>query len=164
VSSAPPPKSLGDLILEIARVLYLYVRGQIIIAAIVTALYLVGFAILQVPLWFPIALACGALNLIPRIGSLIALLLVVFAAWIGGGDMTRLIEVLAVWVVVQTLEGFVITPRLLGRPLGLRPLAVFAAILVGSLLFGPIGFFLAVPAVAVVNVIWKFVRRPSEQT
>lgn len=156
-----PGRNAGDLFREIFRVLVIYVRGQFLIAAIVTALYLIGFAIAGVPWWFLMALVCGALNVIPRIGSIIALALVLLVALIGGADMLHLTEVLAVWVLVQGLEGFVISPRLLGRPLGLGPFTAFLAVLMGSLLFGPIGFFLAVPVLAVAGVIWRFMRTDS---
>jgi predicted PurR-regulated permease PerM len=46
----------------------------------------------------------------------------------------------------------------MGRPLGLRPLLVFVALLAGSFLFGPIGFLLAVPILAVGNVFWRYFR------
>jgi predicted PurR-regulated permease PerM len=65
-------------------------------------------------------------------------------------------------VIIQGIEGFYLTPKLLGRPLGLRPLLVFVALLVGSFFFGPIGFLLAVPALAVAGVFWRYFRERSE--
>jgi predicted PurR-regulated permease PerM len=56
---------------------------------------------------------------------------------------------------------FVLVPRLIGRPLGLRELPVLAALLVGSLVFGPIGLLLAVPVLAVGMVFWRHWRRGS---
>lgn len=146
---------------ESLRVLGLYIRGQVLIALIVTALYAVGFEIAGVPWWLAVAILCGFLNLIPKIGSIIAVLLVLWIAWANDAASGQLITVGVVWVVVQALEGFILTPRILGRPLGLRPFAVFAAILIGSLAFGPIGFFVAVPALAVANVFWRYFRKRS---
>jgi predicted PurR-regulated permease PerM len=62
------------------------------------------------------------------------------------------------WLVVQAVEGFVLQPVLLSKPLGLRALPVFLALLAGSLFFGPIGFVLAVPVLAVTNVFWRYFR------
>jgi predicted PurR-regulated permease PerM len=59
-------------------------------------------------------------------------------------------------VLIQGLEGFVIAPQLLSKPLGLRPWPVFLALLAGSFFFGPIGFFLAVPILAVGAVFWRY--------
>lgn len=162
---ATPPRSAFDLIREIGRVLAVYIGGQILIAAIVTVLYMIGFALVRVPLWFLVALICGALNLIPRIGSIFALGVAVLAVLLGRPGALHAVETLAVWVAVQSLEGFVITPRILGRPLGLRPLVVFIALLLGSFFFGPLGLFLAVPVLAVAKLVWKFVfERDSIET
>jgi predicted PurR-regulated permease PerM len=156
--SAPPPPPIANPWRESARVLGRYVRGQILIAAAVTGLYLVGFLLIRLPYWFPVALVCGVLNLVPRLGSLLALGLVLLVGWLGSPDWWRWIMALAVWVIVQGLEGFVLTPHFLGRPLGLRPMVTFLAVLLGSLLFGPLGFFLAVPALAVGQVFWRYWR------
>jgi predicted PurR-regulated permease PerM len=143
---------------ESVRVLGLYVKGQIVIVSIVTVLYAIGFGLAHVPLWFFFALIAGACNVIPRIGSLIGLGIVALAAYLPHLDLKRLLIVFAVWVVVQGIEGFYLTPKILGKPLGLRPLAVFFALLAGSFLFGPIGFLLAVPVLAIANVFWRYYR------
>ncbi len=148
---------------ESVRVLGLYIRGQVVIVCIVTLLYAIGFGFAHLPLWYFFAVIAGACNVIPRIGSLIGLGIVALAAYLPHLDWQRLLIVFAIWVVVQGIEGFYLTPRILGRPLGLRPLAVFFALLAGSFLFGPIGFLLAIPLLAVANVFWRYYRgrRPS---
>jgi len=156
-------ESAGNPIRESVRVLGLYIKGQILITGIVTVLYAVGFAIAKVPFWPIVAIFGGLCNVIPKFGSLIALGLAIFAGWIGGSDLSHMLMVLAAWVVVQGLEGFVLTPRILGTPLGLRPLAVFLALILGSLLFGPIGLLVAVPLLAVGNVFWRYYRGKSER-
>jgi predicted PurR-regulated permease PerM len=155
------PESVGNPIRESVRVLGLYIKGQILITGIVTVLYAVGFAIAKVPFWPIVAIFGGLCHVIPKFGSLIALGLAIFASWIGGSDLSHMLMALAAWVVVQGIEGFVLTPRILGGPLGLRPLYVFLALLFGSLLFGPIGLLVAVPALAVGNVFWRYYRGKS---
>jgi predicted PurR-regulated permease PerM len=73
-------------------------------------------------------------------------------------DWTDLAIAFGAWLVVQALEGFVLQPVLLSRPLGLRALPVFLALLAGSFFFGPVGFLLAVPVLAVANVFWRHFR------
>jgi predicted PurR-regulated permease PerM len=148
---------------ESVRVLGVYVKGQIIIVCVVTALYAIGFAFAHMPAWYLVAVLAGACNIIPRIGSLMGLAIAAIAAYLPGLDLKRLLIVFGIWVVVQGIEGFYLTPKILGRPLGLRPMLVFFALLAGSFLFGPIGFLLAVPALAVANVFWRYYReRPKE--
>lgn len=150
------PRPAANPFRESGRVLGIYLRGQILIALIVTGLYAVGWDIAKVPWWFAVAILCGVLNLVPKVGSLIALALTLWGTWANDGQSWQLITVFAVWVLVQGIEGFVLTPRILGKPLGLRPFWVFIAILVGSFVFGPLGFVLAVPALAVAAVFWRY--------
>lgn len=148
---------------ESARVLGLYIKGQIIVVSVVTALYALGFAVAHVPVWYLVAVLAGACNVIPRIGSLMGLAIAALFAYLPGLDFKRLVIVFAIWVVVQAFEGFYLTPKVLGRPLGLRPLLVFFALLAGSFFFGPIGFLLAVPALAVGNVFWRYFRQRAKE-
>jgi len=88
--------------------------------------------------------------------------LAAIVSYFGDLSLTNCLIVFATWVVIQGVEGFYLTPKLLGRPLGLRPLLVFAALLVGSFFFGPIGFLLAVPVLAVALVFWRYFRERDE--
>ena len=146
---------------ESFRVLGIYLRAQILIAVIVTVLYAIGFGIARAPLWPVIALAGGVSSLIPRFGSLVPLALVALALLLAQGDLTHYLIAFATWIIVQAIEGFVLQPLLLSKPLGLKALPVFLALLVGSIFFGPIGFLLAVPVLAVANVFWRYFRDRS---
>ncbi len=138
-----------------------YLRAQVLIAIILAILYSIGFAIARVPLWPLIAIIGGFANFIPRVGSLVPLILVAISIGWVDWNLTHFLIAFTAWVVIQALEGFVITPRLLSRPLGLRPLPVFIALLAGSFLFGPIGLFLAVPVLAVAAVFYRYFRKHS---
>lgn len=149
----------GNPFRESARVLGIYFRGQLVIALIVTGLYAAGWEIARMPWWPAMALLCGALHLVPKIGWLIALFAALLVTWASQPASWQLITVLGVWIVVQALDAFVLTPRILGRPLGLRAWMVFVAVLIGGFAFGPIGLVLAVPALAVAAVFWRHFRR-----
>ena len=64
-----------------------------------------------------------------------------------------MLGVVAVFSVVQALEGMIITPRVVGDQVGLHPVAIMFAVLIGAELFGLLGIFLAVPVAAVLNVL-----------
>ena len=149
------------LLREIGGTLYHYARGQIIISAVMAALYAVGFALLGVPLWFLVALVCGFLNLVPWFGTLIAMLIGVAAAILGGLDFWRVMGVVWVFAGVSAIESFVLTPRIHGRRFQIRPLYIFLVVLVGGSLFGFLGMLLAVPALAVAVVVQRYYRKPS---
>jgi predicted PurR-regulated permease PerM len=143
------------------RVLGLYIRAASLIFVIQVVLYCVGFAIAQVPFWGLLALLCALCGLIPRIGSVIGIGFVLLISIIAGTDVLHLGMAGAVWVLVQAIEGFWLTPRLIGKPLGLRPMAVFIALIVGSFAFGPFGLLIAVPVLAIAMVWVRYFKERS---
>ena len=155
------PTPINNPIRESVRVLGIYVRGQFMMVGILSVLYAIGFALAHVPLWPVIAVLCAFCYLIPHIGSLIALGIVALTSLLFDSSVSHLVGVFAAWVIIQGLEGFWLTPRILGKPLGLRPLVVFFALLIASFVFGPIGFLLTVPVLAVANVFWRYFRERS---
>jgi predicted PurR-regulated permease PerM len=147
-----------ELLRQILQALGAYAGGQFRISLILTVLYAIGFAILRVPGWPFLAVVSGFLNLIPILGGVVAMLLAAGSVWMGGGTLYRVLAVLGVCVAVQAVEGFYVTPKILGRKLALSPLLVFGGLMVGGALFGFLGILLAVPALAVGLVIWKFLQ------
>jgi predicted PurR-regulated permease PerM len=75
--------------------------------------------------------------------------------------MIAILGALITYVVAQGLEGFYLTPKIMGRRLGLSPWIVFLAILVGGLVFGPLGVLFAAPVAAVVAVLWRRRQRAN---
>jgi predicted PurR-regulated permease PerM len=153
-----PRRRIDNPFRESIRVLGIYAKAQIIIVIVDTVLYAIGFAIAHMPFWYVVAVLAGACTIIPRIGSLMGLAIAGIVGFFGDLTLMQLLIVFADWVIVQGIEGFYLTPKLMGRPLGLRPLFVFIALLAASFLFGPIGFLLAVPILAVGNVFWRYFR------
>lgn len=150
------PRRVDDPFRESLRVIGVYIRAQIVIAMILTVLYAVVFLIARVPFWPLIAFAGGVSSFIPRVGSLVPLALAAIASLLGHRTLAQILIALGGWVLIQIAEGFYITPKILSKPLGLKPLPVFIAILAAGFLFGPIGILLAVPVLAVMLVFWRY--------
>ena len=155
----PPFQQLFD---ESGRILQSYVRGQLLIGAIMAVCYAVGFFFLGVPAWAGIAMIAGLLNAIPYVGTILGIVLAGGFTAAGGGGIWDIAAVLGVFVAVQSLEGYVLTPRILGGRLNLHPMAVFLGLLIGGKLFGLLGVVLAIPAIAIGKVFLKFVRELYE--
>lgn len=147
---------IGQPIRDSFRVLGRYVRAQILIGLILTGLYGIAFWIAQVPWWLLIAVIGGAASVIPTIGSLVPIGLAALAIVLSGGSMEQLLIAFIAWILISAIEGFILTPKMLSRQLGLRSLSVFGALLAGSLLFGPIGFLLAAPTLAIGAIFWRY--------
>ncbi len=149
---------------ESGRILESYVRSQILIGLIMAACYAVGFWFLEVPAWIGIALLAGLLNAIPYVGTLIGVVLACGFTIAHGGGVWNVTAVLGVFLAVQSLEGYVLTPRILGGRLNLHPMAVFLGLLIGGKLFGLLGFVLAIPSIAISKVFLKFLRELYEDS
>lgn len=143
---------------EVGRILQSYVLGQLMIALVMAVLYAIGFALLKVPAWAGIAALSGFLNVIPYVGTGAGMVLATGLTFAHGGGIWRIVGILFVFLVVQSVEGYYLTPRILGGRLSLHPMAVFLGLLIGGKLFGFLGVLLAVPVIAVVQVFLKFLR------
>lgn len=143
---------------ESGRILESYVRGQLLIGLIMAVCYAVGFWFLGVPAWAGIAMIAGLLNAIPYVGTILGILLAGGFTLAGGGGFGDIAAVLGVFIAVQTLEGYFLTPKILGGRLNLHPMAVFLGLLIGGKLFGILGVILAIPAIAIGKVFFKFLR------
>jgi predicted PurR-regulated permease PerM len=129
-----------------------FLRGQLLVASALGLLYAIGFAVIGIDLAIGVGLVAGALAFVPYLGSAVALASAALLCVLQYGIDWHLGAVVAWYVVCQNLEGFVLTPRIVGQSVGLHPAAVIVALLIGGDLFGFLGLLIAVPAAAVVKV------------
>ena len=148
---------------EVDFALSQFIRGQLTVMAIMALLYGAAYALLGVRLALVIGLAAGILNFIPYLGSAFALLAGLSMSLLGGWHPSQLLGVVAAYAAVQTFESFVITPRIVGKTVGLNEVWVILALFVGGVLFGFMGILLALPSAAVAKIfITRGVRRYRE--
>lgn len=161
----PRYRSLGsDLFNQINTVLSSYVRSQLIIALGMGALYSVGFLVLRVPMAITIGMLSGLLNFVPYLGTLTGIVLAVAFAALDGAGFSRLLGVLSVFAIVQSIEGYYLTPKLLGSRLNMHPLLVLVGLMIGGNLFGLLGIILAVPVIAIGKVVIGFLERIYQES
>jgi predicted PurR-regulated permease PerM len=132
-----------------------FVRSQVIICSVLFVLYAVGLGLVGVDLWLLLAAVAGFGNMVPYLGTALGIFLSVIMALVTFGDLAHVGLVLAVFGVVQFLEGMVITPRIMGGSIGLSPLIIILSLFAGGQLFGLLGIFLAIPAAAALRVLGR---------
>jgi predicted PurR-regulated permease PerM len=130
-----------------------WIRGQLIVAGILGVLYAIGLSAFGIRLGWAIGLVAGILNVVPYLGVFAGLLMSIAMALMGDAVTFQLAGVAVVFVVVQLLEGNLITPRLVGEAVGMSPLLVMVVLLVGGSLFGFFGLVFAIPFVAAATVV-----------
>jgi predicted PurR-regulated permease PerM len=138
-----------------------WVKAQAQNAVIVTGLYIVGFAIAGVPWWLLIGFLSGLVNLIPHLGPLFALAIPLPFIWIATYDWLRLAYVGGVWLAIQIIDGFFLSPRAAGRA-GVNPFLAILLTIAAGIMFGPIGMLIAVPVVAVIMVVVRALTSRAE--
>jgi len=143
--------------------LIVFFRSQVLVAVCDGVLYTLGFLLIGLPYAFLLGLMATVLTMIPFLGAIAtctAALLIAFAAT-GSWELPAL--VMGVFAVVQTIEGLVISPKIMGDRVGLHPLAIIISVMVGtSLLGGLLGGILAIPLAAALRVImFRYIWRRS---
>ncbi|MFV0126311.1 AI-2E family transporter [Streptomyces sp. HMX112] len=134
-----------------------FVRSQAFVGLLDAVFIGLGLWILGVPLVLPLAVLTFVSAFVPIVGALFAGLVAVLIALVSNG-LTDALIVLAIIVVVQQLEGNVFQPMIQSRGLGLHAAVVLLAVTLGGSLAGVVGSLLAVPAAALIAVVWNYVR------
>ena len=137
-----------------------FFQRQVVICLIEGLLYGAGFMLVGLPYGFVIGFVLGALNLVPLLGTVTCLPLALPVAYFGdGGSLLRLFGVLAVWLVGQFLDGYLITPKIQGEKTGLGYAGViFSFFFWGVVFHSMLGLLLAIPLSAFCVVFWRALK------
>ncbi|MFD5934157.1 AI-2E family transporter [Streptomyces sp. NPDC060333] len=134
-----------------------FVRSQAFVGLLDAVFIGLGLWIVGVPLVLPLAVLTFVSAFVPIVGALFAGFVAVLIALVSNG-LTDALIVLAIIVVVQQLEGNVFQPMIQSRGLGLHAAVVLLAVTLGGSLAGVVGSLLAVPAAALIAVVWNYLR------
>ncbi|RKY81321.1 hypothetical protein DRQ07_04460 [candidate division KSB1 bacterium] len=140
------------------RILGEYIRGQIIVCTFVGVLTTMGLLIFKIPFAILIGVMTGLLNLIPFVGLYISLALAFLTAFFTPNPFIAAIEIGSIFLIVQGLEAYVISPKIVGDRVGLHPLAVIFSVLIFAKIFGFWGLLIGVPTAALIKFLieeWK---------
>ncbi len=143
---------------EADQVLGQYLRGQLLVMVTMAVFYSTGLALFGLDLALPIGLFTGLAMFVPYVGFGIGLVLAILAGILQFASIKALVMVAAVYGTGQLIEGFYLTPRLVGQRIGLHPLVVIFALLAFGQLFGFVGVLVALPASAVLFVAVRRLR------
>jgi predicted PurR-regulated permease PerM len=142
-----------------------YLRGMVIVISIMSAFYSIGLSLIGIKGAVALGVFTALMIVIPYIGITLGLTLAVLSAILQFGIGTELVAVLIIYGIGQLLEGFFLTPRLVGERIGLHPVAVLFALLLFGKLFGFFGVLLALPISAVslvlVQYLWSVYTQSS---
>ncbi|MBM7710674.1 AI-2E family transporter [Enterococcus xiangfangensis] len=136
---------------EINSQLASYIRGQLTVAFSVAVMFIIGFSLVGMNYAITLGILAGFLNLIPYLGSFLAMVPVIFIAIVTGPVM--LVKVIIVFTIEQTIEGRIVSPLVLGNQLKIHPITIMFVLLTAGKIFGITGIILGIPFYAVLKVI-----------
>ncbi len=149
------PKKLrepvGQILTDVNSQLANYVRGQITVAIIVAFMFMIFFKIIGLRYGVTLAVVAGVLNLVPYLGSFLAMLPALILGLIAGPVM--LLKVIVVFIVEQTIEGRFVSPLILGSQLSIHPITILFVLLTSGSMFGIWGVLLGIPVYASAKVV-----------
>jgi predicted PurR-regulated permease PerM len=148
-----------EMATEADQLLAQYLRGQLLVMFLLAVFYSAGLAIAGFDIALPVGILTGLLVIIPYLGFGLGLALALLAALLQFDGWYGLAAVAAVYGLGQFVESFYLTPRLVGERIGLHPLIVIFALLAFGQLFGFVGILLALPASAILSVVFGRLRR-----
>jgi predicted PurR-regulated permease PerM len=141
--------------------LIVFFRGQILVAMCDGVLYAIGFFAIGLNYAVLLGLIATVLTIVPFLGAIVTFVIAFILAIVQFQDWLHPLLVIGVFGIVQTLEGLVISPKIIGDRVGLHPLTIIVAVMVGTtLLGGLLGGILAIPLTAALRelmfrYVWK---------
>lgn len=166
------PKSkrgiVHEIMLDLQKGMNAYFRGQTIIAMCVGVLFAIGFLIIDFPLAIPLGLFIGFLNLVPYlqvIGFIPTIVLALLKAYDTGQSFWGIIlAAIIVFAVVQAIQDWVLTPRIMGKVTGLNAAVILLALSIWGSLLGFVGLIVALPLTTLIVSYYKrYVLEETEE-
>ena len=155
------------IIQKINHVLGNYLRGQLFLILIMSALTYVGLLIIGVRYALIISIFTGFAEIVPFAGPIIAAAVAVIVAFTDQfsrinptAPLLDVIAVVSMYTVLRQLEDLFIIPQVMGRVTKLHPLVILFSVLVGGQVFGIIGYIIAVPVIASAKVVFDHIKAP----
>ncbi|BDB96060.1 AI-2E family transporter [Candidatus Hydrogenosomobacter endosymbioticus] len=146
------------LVEEIDVALSGYVRGQLLVCAILATYYSTALYVCSLKFGLSIGAFTGALMFIPYVSFTVSMLVSLMVAFFQSGNIHMVYDIALVYIFGSVLESIVLTPYLVGGKTGLHPVVVLLAVMIGGSLRGVTGVFLALPVATIVAAVWRFLR------
>ncbi|MEM8934331.1 MAG: AI-2E family transporter, partial [Acidobacteriota bacterium] len=145
---------------EFVNIIVAFFRGQLIIAFLQGLIFALGFWLVGLKYGFVIGLALGFLNIVPYLGNIVGLgVALPLAIFQTDGGLARLGLVLIVFFIGQSVEAYILTPKIMGDRTGLHPMMIIVALFFwGSAFSGILGMILAIPLTAFLVVFWRLAK------
>jgi len=138
-----------------------WLRGQLVLAIIIGITSYIILSILGIKYALALAILAGILEIVPIVGPIVAGLAAIFITFVTGGAWWQILAIAISYLVVQQLESHFLVPKMMGKAVGLSPIIIIIALLIGGSVGGIVGAILAIPIAAGISVIvqeWSTIK------
>lgn len=157
--SPPSQKNeMEQVVNNVAHVSQQYLVGLIKMIMCLWIMYSIGFSILGVKNAFFFAILCGLLEIVPFIGNITGTALTVLVSAAQGAELPMLGGIVCVYAAVQFIQGWFLEPIIVGPQVKINPLSTIIALVIGQLVWGIPGIFLAIPITAMFKIVCDHVE------
>jgi predicted PurR-regulated permease PerM len=146
------------LIYSLTNVSRQYLIGLSKMIVCLWIMYSIGFGLLGVKNAIFFAVLCGLLEIVPFIGNITGTTLTVLVSALQGSSLPVLLGIIATYAIVQFIQGWVLEPLIVGRQVKINPLFTIIALVLGELIWGIPGIFLAIPLLAMFKALCDHVK------
>jgi predicted PurR-regulated permease PerM len=147
------------LLRDIDNVFGKYIRGQIIVGSFVGVFTTIALIIIKVKYAFVLGIFAGISNIIPYFGPFIGIVPTILLALLD--STSKAFYAAGAFVLIQQVESGFLTPRIIGKSVGIHPVYVIMSLIIGGKLLGVIGLILAVPVLAAIKLTLRHALRDS---
>lgn len=146
----------ANLVDRILDKLGAWFRGQLILMAVIGVMTFAGLSLLKIKFALTLALITALLEIVPIIGPILAAIPAILVALVESFGLALFVA--AMFYVIQELEKYLIVPQVMKRALGLNPIAIMVAVLIGAEVYGILGAVIAIPVAAIISIGWSDFR------
>lgn len=151
-------QEVSKVISETANVVQRYLLGKFLLITILAIIYSIGLGISGVENFIIVSALAALLTIIPYIGNIIGFVLAIGLGYLTSGEIGVLIGIIATFSVGQFVESYILEPYIVGDKVNLNPFVDILAVIAGGILWGIVGMILAVPLLAIANMVFSHVR------
>jgi predicted PurR-regulated permease PerM len=156
----PRRSAAAALLDDLGETLRRWLLGQLVTMSTIAVVVSIGLSLIGIPGALALGIQTGLLTFIPTVGGVIAGVIIVLASL--GSGWTAVISAFALYLVVQFLEGNVLTPLIQRRAIEIPPATIFGAQILLGFLFGLWGIALALPLIAIIKVVLRHIYGSAE--
>lgn len=152
---------------KIREVLVSYIKGQLVIMVLTTLFFFLIFSYLGIRYSIILSIFTGALSIVPVFGMMTAAVITIITllatsqSILGLSPLLETLLVLVLYIAVNQIIDWVLSPLVIGKTLKIHPLILFISVIIAVSLLGFVGAILAVPTIAVIKVIWNYRKDKS---